>query len=109
MRKLFEELDFSKFKPMNRYNGTGYNLTNEKDGVILLYTPKENQFVSTKSQIRKIFNYENATQQWFNTLTGEFTPEEKLNLEGHGFWDWRPWRGEADAIRIIRNLEPKTE
>ena len=51
------------------------------------------------------FNYENATQQWFNTLTGEFTEEVKYEYKELGFWEWRPWRGEADAVLIIRNLE----
>lgn len=55
----------------------------------------------------KEFNYENATQQWFNTLTGEFTEEVEYKYNRLGHWDWRPWRGEADAILIIRNLKKK--
>ncbi|MDO6518785.1 apiosidase-like domain-containing protein [Zobellia uliginosa] len=109
MRKLFDSAPFENFEPNARYNGSGYNLTNEKDGIILIYTPKENHYTSAKVQVSKEFDYENATQQWFNTLTGELTPEEKYNMKELGFWDYRPWRYEADAILIIRNLKPKNK
>ena len=105
--KLFNTVPFEKCEPYFRYNSSGYNLTNKEDGTILLYTPKENHSISPTAQIRNEFNYENATQQWFNTLTGEFTQEEPYELQKWGFWDWRPWRGEADAILIIRNLRSK--
>lgn len=107
MSTLFNSVNFENCKPLSRFNTAGYNLTNEKDGIILVYTPKENQWVGAGKVIKEKFEHQNATKQWFNTLTGEFTEEEpyvKKNLE---FWDWRPWQGEADAILIIRGLEPK--
>ncbi|WP_139958977.1 apiosidase-like domain-containing protein [Flavicella sediminum] len=107
MRKLFDSVNFENFKPVSRYNGSGYNLTNEKDGTILLYVPKENHYTSAKTQIAKNFHHENATKQWFNTITGEFTEEIKYIPSKLGFWDFRPWRYQADAILIIRNLEKK--
>ena len=105
MRKLFDTVPFENCVPNFRYNGSGYNLTNRKDGIILMYAPKGNHSVSAKAQIERDCNYGHATQQWFNTITGEFTKESKYVVKKHGFWDWRPWRGEADAILIIRNLE----
>jgi hypothetical protein len=72
-----------------------------------MYTPKDNHYISPNVQIRREFDHENATQQWFNTLTGEFTKEEKYEMVDLGFWDWRPWRYEADAILIVRNLQWK--
>lgn len=108
MRKLFDEVHFENCVPMIRYNSSGYNLTNKKDGIVLMYAPRENQWVGPNPVVTKEFNYENATQQWFNTLTGEFTEEIKFEVKELGFWNWRPWRGEADAILIIRNLVPKT-
>jgi hypothetical protein len=92
-----------------RYNSSGYNLTNKKDGIVLMYTPKENQWVGANPVVKNEFDHNNATQQWFNTLTGEFTEEVKFKLKELGFWNWRPWRGEADAILIIRNLESKEQ
>lgn len=107
MKNLFDKVPFENFSPSFRNNASGYNLTNRKDGIILMYAPKENHYISPKGQVGREFNYENATQQWFNTLTGEFTKEEKFKMEGLGFWDWRPWRYEADAILIVRNLKLK--
>lgn len=107
MRKLFDSVNFENCEPTARYNASGYNLTNKKDGIILMYTPKENHYTSAKVQISKEFSFENATQQWFNTQTGEFTEEVKYEMIDLGFWDYRPWRYEADAILVIRNLDPK--
>ncbi|MFC2098724.1 DUF4038 domain-containing protein [Bacteroidota bacterium] len=108
MRSLFDSVNFENCKPNSRYNSSGYNLTNSKDGIILMYTPKENHYMNVQKQVEDEFNYENATQQWFNTLTGEFTKEIKLEfINKYRIWDWRPWRGEADAVLIIRNLKLK--
>ena len=90
MRKLFDKVPFENFKPSPNFNGSGYNLTNKKDGMILMYVPKENHSCSVNSQISKEFDAKNATEQWFNTLTGEFTKEKKYN--NNDFWSWRPWR-----------------
>jgi hypothetical protein len=107
MRTLFDSVNFENCVPNPRANTAGYNLTNKKDGIILMYTPKENNWAGTRSQIKREFNAEKATMQWFNTLTGKFTEEKKFVTKGLPFWDSRPWEGEADAILIIRNLEPK--
>jgi hypothetical protein len=96
---------FEHCRPITRFNSSGYNLTNRKDGIVLLYTPKENHYVGG-SPLLKEFDGRDATRQWFNTLTGELTEEEPYNMKGLGFWDDRPWRYEADAILIIRNLKP---
>ncbi|MFY0653507.1 MAG: DUF4038 domain-containing protein [Cyclobacteriaceae bacterium] len=104
MRRLFESVHFENCEPLSNYNSSGYNLTNKKDGIVLMYTPKENQWVGPNKVISDNFSYGNASQQWFNTLTGEYTAEVKFEKKELGFWDWRPWRGEADAILIIRGL-----
>ncbi|MFD2255987.1 DUF4038 domain-containing protein [Luteolibacter algae] len=106
MRKLFDTVHFENCVPLSNQNSSGYNLTNRKDGIILMYTPKENHYIGVDGQLRSEFDYSNATQQWFNTLTGEYSKETKYIEKDLGFWDWRPWRGEADAILIIRNLKP---
>lgn len=103
MRELFETVGFENCVANMRYNSSGYNLTNAKDGIVLMYTPKENEWVGYPG-VTKEFNYENATKQWFNTLTGEYTEVEKFEKVDLGFWSWRPWRGEADAIMIVRGL-----
>ncbi len=107
MRKLFDSVHFENCAPQPNYNSSGYNLTNKQDGIILMYTPKDNQWSGVHGQISKEFEYENATQQWFNTLTGEFTTEVGYDKKEYAFWDTRPWQGEADAILIIRNLKAK--
>jgi hypothetical protein len=107
MRKLFDTVHFENCRPSPRHNSSGYNLTNKKDGIVLMYTPKENHYIGVNGLFKTEFDPENATIQWFNTLTGEFTKEEKFILKDLGFWDWRPWRGEADAILILRNLKSR--
>lgn len=107
MRTLFDSMHFENFTPLEYYNGAGYNLTNKKDGIVLMYVPKENNWVSANRAVDKEFNFEEGTQQWFNTVTGAFTEEVKYNQKDFRFWDDRPWRHEADAILIIKNLKKK--
>jgi hypothetical protein len=71
------------------------------------YLLKENHYVGANRAVDDLFDDKNATKQWFNTLTGEFTDEEKYVRPKLGFWEWRPWREEADAVLIVRNLERK--
>ena len=108
MRTLFDKVNFENFEPITKYNSRSYNLTNYKEGVILQYMPKEVQNDDLRNQLEKEFNYENATSQWFNTVTGAFTVEEKLVFKHkYGFWDPRPWKNEADAIFIVKGLKKK--
>ena len=105
MRTLFKDIQYEKFKPIVKYNSRAYNLTNYEDGQILLYVPRESHSVNLKPQLENEFNFDNATKQWFNTITGEYSEEIKLEFKHkYEFWDWRPWRDQADAILIIRNL-----
>ena len=110
MRKLFDQVNFEKFEPVTKYNERSYNLTNYEDGMILQYFPKEVHQDDIRQQLDKEFNWEHATQQWFNTLTGEFTEEITLEFPNlYNFWDGRPWRHEADAVLIVRNLKSKNQ
>lgn len=106
LRNLFESVHFENCKPTPVANNAGYCLTNKKDGVVLVYAPKENQWVSADRAISGVFGWKQATQQWFNTLTGEYSPVEPYVKGQPSFWDARPWRGEADTILVVRNLEP---
>ncbi|WP_075590689.1 apiosidase-like domain-containing protein [Labilibacter marinus] len=108
MRELFDKVAYDKFVPVTKYNVRSYNLTNYEDGILLQYMPKEVHSDDIKRHLDKEFDWANATQQWFNTITGEYTEEKKLEFpHKYGFWDWRPWRNEADAIMIIKNLKKK--
>lgn len=104
MRELFESVNFENCRPITRFNSSGYNLTNLKDGIVMMYVPKENQSVGTNNLVTTKFEHKFATQQWFNTLTGEYSKEEKYN-PNMNFWDPRPFKGEADAVLIVRNLK----
>lgn len=108
MRKLFDAVNFENFEPVSKYNSRSYILNNYKEGIVMQYIPKEVHSDDIKRMLEAEFNYKNATWQWFNTITGEFTKEVQLEFEHkYGFWDYRPWRNEADAILIIRKLEQK--
>ncbi|MDV7188007.1 DUF4038 domain-containing protein [Lutibacter sp. TH_r2] len=107
MKGLFSKINFEKFKPVTKYNPRSYTLVNNEEGILMQYFPKEVHSDDIKRHLDTEYKYSNATKQWFNTITGEYTEEVKLEFEHkYGFWDFRPWRNEADAILIIRNLEP---
>ncbi|WP_223241336.1 DUF4038 domain-containing protein [Flammeovirga sp. EKP202] len=105
MRTLFDQYNFENFVSLSHHNSSGFNLTNKKDGVVMMYTPKENQWIGVHKVLKKNFDYSEAKQQWFNTLTGEFSQQEDYNTEPFDFWYERPWKGEADVILIISNLK----
>lgn len=109
MRKLFDALPFEKFISDSKNNLSGYNLTNKEDGIVLFFVPKENYTVLYEYFLKKNYDYSNGTEQWFNTITGEFSEEKKLEKKNNDFWQWQPWRGEADTILILRNLKSKKE
>ncbi|ANQ51443.1 DUF4038 domain-containing protein [Flammeovirga sp. MY04] len=106
MANLFEKFNFENFEPLSWFNSSGYNLTNKKDGVVMMYTPKECQWIGVANVVKK-FDASEAKQQWFNTLTGEFSDEEPYNTNPFDFWYERPWKGEADVILIVKDLKPK--
>ena len=101
-----DSVNFENCENWPEFNHSGYNLINKKDGIYLMYVPKESHYAATRLALKK-FNTENATVQWFNTWTGEFA-EPKSYAEGKPTaWDQhnpRPWRYEADAVLIVRNL-----
>ncbi|APZ45533.1 hypothetical protein BW723_04145 [Polaribacter reichenbachii] len=107
LKTLFTDYNFQNFKPIQWFNGNGYNLTNEKDGVVMLFVPKENNWVGVVEGLKKKFDFSEAKEVWFNTLTGEYTEEESFDKKAYNFWKKRPWHLEADAIRIVKNLKLK--
>ena len=108
MRKLFDKVNFEQLEPVTKYNARAYNLTDYNNGVILLYVPKEVYNDDVRDQLEEEFDFSEATKQWFNTLTGEFTDEEKVEYKNYyTIWDNRPFRDEADAVLLVRNLKPK--
>lgn len=105
---FFKTYKFENFEPVMGYNTRSYNLTNYKEGQVLLYVPKEVHHADVKRQLDKEFDYSQATWQWFNTQTGVYTSEKPVIFEHkYGFWDWRPYRNQADAILIVKGLKSK--
>jgi len=98
MQEFFTSHDFSKYKPSPNKNGNGFGLTDEK-GNLLLYTPKEN-YKQAMYWLEK--ETEKITFQWFNTLSGEYSPKETYTKKS----SFRsPWSGKADAILILNIQE----
>ncbi|MEM6641430.1 MAG: DUF4038 domain-containing protein [Bacteroidota bacterium] len=111
MRTLMESVNFENCENWPQFNHSGYNLLNKKDGIYLIYVPKESHYAATRLAMRK-FNTENATIQWFNTWTGEFTELQSYAEGKPTAWDQynpRPFRYEADAILIVRGIKPIDE
>ncbi len=111
MHHFFDSVHFENCVPLKHFNSSGYNLTNEEDGIVLMYVPKENNWISASKVIKDKLDFSNATEQWFNTLTGEYSPEipYQNNSIVSEMWDGRPWKNEADAILIIKGLEKKKQ
>ena len=97
LHDFFTRFPFEKFKPHPWQNASGYNLTNEEDGTLLMYIPKENHSVQLYFMAKEIGD--GATTQFFNTLTGEYTPEREFELNSAGV---SPWSKQADTILIVR-------
>ncbi|MEQ9289115.1 MAG: DUF4038 domain-containing protein [Cyclobacteriaceae bacterium] len=111
MRTLMDSVNFENCENWPQYNHSGYSLVNVKDGIYLMYVPKESHYTATRNAIKK-FNTENATIQWFNTWTGEFTELKSYEEGKPSAWNKehpRPFRYEADAVIIIRGLELLSE
>lgn len=108
LKGFFNQVNYEKFEPHQGKVTRSHKLVNYEEGILLQYLQHDVHSDDLKNLLDNEFNYENATWQWFNTLSGEYTELEKVNFPNkYGFWDWRPWRNEADAILIIRNLEKK--
>lgn len=108
MRGFIDMVNIGNFEPVTTYNTRSYNLTDYKNGMVLQYMPKEVYNDDVRDQLDKEFDYSNATYQWFNTITGEYSKAAKVEFKDYyTIWDWRPWRNEADAILIIKNLKNK--
>ncbi|WP_066631672.1 glycoside hydrolase family protein [Labilibacter marinus] len=108
MRTLMDSVHFENCETWPEFNSSGYSLANTKDGIYLMFVPKECHYTATRIAMRK-FNTDNATIQWFNTITGEFTELQPYKKGKPTAWNKeqpRPFRYEADAVIIIRGLEP---
>lgn len=105
MRTLFDTVGFENMEPAPNANNTGYCLINKKDGVVLMYAPQEVHAITARGAM-KGFDATNATQQWFNTWTGEFSEIEPYDTRRLHHYRQRLWRGEADTILVVRNLKP---
>lgn len=95
MQSLFTKFDFSKMKPTYWKNGSGYNLTDNNE-TVLVYLNKENFGID--AWFLKV-NGETRTIQWFNTITGEFTLEKDITDSGKFI---SPWSNKYDSILISR-------
>ncbi|WP_109829585.1 apiosidase-like domain-containing protein [Reichenbachiella versicolor] len=108
MRTLMDSVNFENCRNWPQFNHSGYNLINEKDGIYLIYVPKESHYAATRLAMRK-YNTDDATIQWFNVLTGEFTELQSYKKGKPSAWDQhhpRPFRYEVDAVLIVRGLKP---
>jgi len=97
LQAFFSEIDFNRFEPYPQGNKSGYCLKSEDDKVYLHFIPKENYKLSIYGNTG--IGKPTGTYQWFNTHTGEYTPETEYKA-GHLK---APWSNVADAI-LIRKL-----
>lgn len=104
MAKLFNVINFADFRPAPGKNGSGYNLVSNH-GTHLNYVSKDNYQMSRGDwYLHPKKGREQRDFQWFNTLTGEFTPRQRID-KGQQFVS--PWKGQADAVLISRIIGSK--
>jgi len=98
MAKLFDDVDFSAFKPAKkRLSSSGMVLESEDDR-FLFYLPSANKRINTR-----IEPYYGKTMRakWFNPLTGEYSPESKPVME-----QWLRFEPPWQEQPVILILEP---
>ena len=105
MTEFFERYPFSEFNPNPPFNSSGYCLSNDK-GTYLFYLPKD----SYKAEIWKLkaLSQGGVSYQWFNTITGEYTPKQHFNSWEEFKMPSHPWLKKNDAIFVLETT-PKRE
>lgn len=103
LNAFFERFTFADFKPIPWKNGSAYTMMNDKE-TYLIYVPKENyQFSRGDWYLKPKEGGKNKrSYQWFNTLTGEYTPAKIIKKDQLFI---SPWRGEADAVLVSELIE----
>lgn len=96
MAKLFNDVDYTAFKPAkNRMGSSGFVLESEDDRY-LFYLPAANKRINTR--IEKYYG-KTMRVKWFNPLTGEYSEEMKPVME-----QWLrfepPWTGQPVVLII---------
>lgn len=94
MAKLFQDVDFSSFKPAKtRISSSGYALESDDDRY-LLYLPAANRRINTRIEA---YYGKTMRAKWFNPLTGEYSIETNPVME-----QWLrfepPWQGQPRIL-----------
>ena len=86
---------------MPNKDGSTYGLASLDGDTHLIYVHKENFQTHKGRSLFKPTTESKHQYQWFNTLTGEFTPLKTVEKDQQFS---SPWRGQADAILIGRKI-----
>ena len=98
MAKLFNDVDFSAFKPaIKRVSSSGMALESEDDRY-LFYLPAANKRINTRIEA---YYGKTMKAKWFNPLTGEYSAETEPVMEKWLRFE-PPWKGQP----VILILEP---
>lgn len=94
MSRLFNDVDFTAFKPVKRgISSSGFVLSSEDDRY-LIYLPAANRRINTRLEA---FYGKPMRVKWFNPLTGEYSKETQLMME-----QWLrfepPWQGQPRIL-----------
>ncbi|SDW35503.1 protein of unknown function [Lutibacter oricola] len=93
---FFKKHTFSDYKPFPKKNMAGYCMKGNEDNYIL-YMPKSSYRIFTGWLFEK--KIKTRTIQWFNTLTGEYSKEEKITKKSVVT---SPWYKEAAVILVVK-------
>ncbi|MFI3288408.1 MAG: DUF1593 domain-containing protein [Rikenellaceae bacterium] len=106
MSEFFEKYPYSKLTPAPKFNSSGYCLT-DGEGLYVYYLPKD----SRKAEVWKLRDVSRGslTYCWFNTHTGEFTPEVTVESFADFSMPASPWFLESEAIFVVKTTPKKSE
>ncbi len=94
MAKLFNDVDYSTFKPVgSRVTSSGFALASDDDRY-LIYLPAANRRVNTRIEA---YYGKTMRARWFNPLTGEYSKETRPVMEKWLRFE-PPWQGQPRIL-----------
>ncbi|MGJ8682444.1 MAG: DUF5060 domain-containing protein [Paraglaciecola sp.] len=100
--KFFAEYPFHNFVSKPEKYGSAFGLESLDGDTHAIYVHKD---IFQTGKGRRLFKPQDGNKyqtQWFNTLTGEFTPLKIVEAEEQFI---SPWRGNADAVLVGTKLK----
>jgi hypothetical protein len=91
---FFQKVEYENLEPSSGYNASGLCMING-EGRYIIYVPNENVAVD----INNLPYSKSLNLQWYNTLTGEYSPESTINWSKN--FRLQPYFDDVDNILVV--------